>query len=227
MQGNYQHDSHNRRAVSDIISALLLLSITITGGVIIFSFFEGFDVTSVVGGSSDPSLQSVKLVGYDTRDSTGLHGISTLDNQLDSKLCTSSCASDKDLIPSNGGTEFITLTLRNSGLESIFISKLLINDIQHVFDAQTAGAELDASTNASLCTISCPYPKSGKFSITSTNNAIQLTNSEVVVGQDARLIVKLSSEISSDITLLKPLKIQIDTGNLQFKEFIIQSGGAR
>ena len=103
----------------------------------------------------------------------------------------------------------------------------MINDISHTFDTRTAGVNVTASTNHASCTISCPYPKSGQFSITSTLDSMQDTTSEVVVGKDIRIIVKLSSDISPDVKLPKPLKIQIDTGRLQFAEFVIPSGGAR
>lgn len=220
-----------RRAISEVITALLLLAITVTGSVIIYGFFQGFDAVSVAGGSSvEQSVMSAKLVGYDTRDSTGLSGITNLDNKLDSTgLCTTSCISNKDLIPTNDppGTDFIVLEIRNDGLESLFISSITINDISHTFDTLTAGVQLNASENAAACTVSCPYPKSGQFSITSTLDSMQDSTSEVVVGKDIRVIVKLSSDISPDVKLPKPLKIQIDTGRLQFVEFVIPSGGAR
>ena len=218
-----------RRAMSEVITAMLLLGITLTGGVMIYAFFQNTDFSSTAGGTAvENSVMSVKLVGYDTRDSTGLANVTSLDNKLDSiGLCTTSCSSNKDLIPSDGGTDFVVLRLRNDGIESIHIFSININDIQHTFDVLTGGVQLDVTTNAASCSASCPYPKSGQFSIIPTSSSVQKSATEVVVDQDVRLVVKLSSDINPDVELPKPLRIQIDTGRLQFSEFVISSGGAR
>ncbi|WP_148703912.1 hypothetical protein [Nitrosopumilus piranensis] len=230
--GGLIHLSHcmscKKRGVSEIIATLMLMSISLIGTVLVLSFFQNADIANIVGSSEvESSLKSIQLVGYDTRDSLGLSGISSLSNILDAKgLCTTSCSSNPDLIPINSGTEFVVLDLRNNGGESIFLSSLVINDIKHTFDSATSGAVLDASVNAATCTLSCPYPKAGKFSIVPISDNTQKSTNEIVVGQEVRLVIKLSSDISSDIKLTKPLVVQIDTNRLDQEVFIVPTGGA-
>ncbi|MFQ5572867.1 MAG: archaellin/type IV pilin N-terminal domain-containing protein, partial [Nitrosopumilaceae archaeon] len=57
-----------RRAVAEVIATLLLVAIAVVGGTIIFVFSQGFFSQSQVSGT--PTIESVKILGYDARDVT-------------------------------------------------------------------------------------------------------------------------------------------------------------
>jgi len=118
-----------RRAVSEIIATLMILAVTVAGAVFISNAMQGFMFPYDSGKSvTEVRPESVSLFGYDTRDSTNLSDVTGLDNQFNQFLNTTG-ATAVDEIPSQGGTEFIVLHLRNLSTNSIFLHNVLINNI--------------------------------------------------------------------------------------------------
>lgn len=62
--------SRKHRAVAPIIATLLMVAIAVVGGTIIFVFSQGFFNQAQISGT--PSIESVKILGYDARDVTNL-----------------------------------------------------------------------------------------------------------------------------------------------------------
>ncbi len=60
-----------RRAVSPIIATLLLVAIAVVGGTIIFVFSQGFFNQAQVSGT--PTIELIKILGYDARDVANLN----------------------------------------------------------------------------------------------------------------------------------------------------------
>ncbi len=60
----------NHRAVAPVIATLLMVAIAVVGGTIIFVFSQGFFSSSQVSGT--PTIEAIKVLGYDARDSTAL-----------------------------------------------------------------------------------------------------------------------------------------------------------
>jgi len=58
------------RAVAEVIATILLVSIAVVGGTIIFVFSQGFFNQAQISGS--PTIESVKILGYDARDVVNL-----------------------------------------------------------------------------------------------------------------------------------------------------------
>ncbi len=54
------------RAVAEVIATLLLVAIAVVGGTIIFVFSQGFFNQAQISGT--PTIESVKILGYDARD---------------------------------------------------------------------------------------------------------------------------------------------------------------
>ncbi len=67
--GKYR--SHHR-AVAEVIATLLLVSIAVVGGTIIFVFSQGFFNQAQISGT--PTIELVKILGYDARDVVNLIG---------------------------------------------------------------------------------------------------------------------------------------------------------
>jgi len=216
----------NRRGITDIISTMLLMGITVTGASTLTYFVNDSFVSGnlATASSSNTATKSIQLLAYDTRDSTTLLQLSNLDNEFgDQKLCGASCTGVglSDKIPSNGGSEFIMIKIKNNGINSIFLGNIQLNNISYTWDSQVSGTALDTVQNLSS---GGSYPHDGKFSILS--NDIQSTNNEIQSGQTVDLLIKLGSN-SPDILLNKGIRVFLNLGDMHPAEFLIDSGNAR
>ena len=166
-----------RRGVTDIISTMLLMGITVTGASTLTYFVNDSFISGNLSTASslDTATKSVKLLGFDTRDSTTLLQFSNLDNEFDGQLCGVSCTGVglSDKIPSNGGSEFIIIKIKNNGINSIFLEHAQLNNVRHTWDSQTAGATLSTVQDLSS---GGNYPHDGTFSILSDSSTIQYAN---------------------------------------------------
>jgi flagellin-like protein len=221
-----------RRAVSEIIATLLILGVTVAGAVLITNAMDSLTLpSSSRGTASEVHPESVSLIGYDTRDSTNLSGVTGLDNnytESNPSLVTVS-AIEVDKIPSQDGTEFIVLHLRNLSTNSIFLHNVLINNVKHSWDTDAATQVLDPTFTG---VTTGQFPADGKFSIIPIYNGAgppitQLGTNEMVGDEEVRVIVKLSGNILQDIEMWDAVRIQVNYGGVQPTEYIILSGDAK
>ncbi len=220
-----------RRAVAEVISSLLLVVITVVGAVILTSFLdEAFVSGSLATTSTDISTKSIRLFAYDTRDSEGLLGIPNLDNKLgdDVLLGESVSGGNEDNIPFFDGTEFLAIQIENQSLNSVWLQRVNLDGVRHVWDSDTAGIQLDTLTNDGSG--DGKYPDDGKFSLmplyTGGPSPTQFFNTEIEGGQTVILLVKLSSD-SQDITLNQGIRVLLNIGQAELVDFVIESGDAR
>jgi len=228
-----------RRAVSETIATMLLLVITVAGAVMISSFlqdgfFQGINQNpSGVESRSD----SIQLTGFDTRDAVKLINVDFLDNKFvelsggmlcakgNDPKCTMSL--NPDDIPSDDGTEFIALKLRNMNTGSVFLRNIQINNILHDWDEGTAGIKLKAASSLDAGT---KYPRAGNFTIIPSpdrpNSDIQFESQEVKGNEEVRVIIKLSENLS-DIEMWDSMLIVVNFGGSQPAQFIVSSGDAK
>lgn len=215
-----------KRGVSDIIATLLLLGITVAGAVLVSSFLYN---SNLLQPQSNPSSQtaSIKITGYDTRDGANLSVITGFDNFLDAspipgpRLCTTSCNISPNNTPSAGGTEFIILTIRNTGPNPVHVQSVEINNIEHIWNSTTGGQALTMTAPPS-------YPPSGQFSIISTSNTApitQMSDNKLNSNDEVRLVIKLSETISSNIGINEPIKVRFFTDLNDPSAITITSGG--
>ena len=219
-----------RKGITDVISTLLLMSITVAGSATLAYFMNDAFVSGAVSSisSSDVSAKSVHLLAYDTRDSSTLLQMSTLSNSniaSNNILCGVSCKDNVDVIPSNTGTEFIVLKLKNNSIDPIIITNVILNNISHEWDSNTRDIQLDATTN-DVSGLG-KYPSDGTFSvIPSDSPSLHQRKNEIKSGGTADIIIKLGPN-DADIPLNDGIRILLDIGVVQFAEFIIESGDAR
>jgi len=222
-----------RRGQAEIIGTLILLAITVAGAIMVSTFFTSSDITDMtqtiepVIRASTSSVSSVILVGYDTRDKDGLSGITNLDNTGADYLCSLTCAGNDNALPINTGTEFIVLTIRNNGIDTVTITSVRINDVDHLQDATQFGNNLTPGNLAGL-------PDDGTFSAISAVNtngapdpATQLQLATILPEEELRLVVKLTDTFSADIDLNEPMNIRIVTDKFDRTMFIVNSGRTR
>ena len=193
-----------KRAVSETIGTLLLLAITVIGAVLISNFIsDGF----FTGMNQNPegveaASDTLQLTGFDTRDSDTLINVNTLDNVFNQLLCSDGTDPQctitiADDIPSDDGTEFIALQLRNMHTDSIYLRNIQINNELHDWDEGTANTFFDATFSADAGT---KYPRAGFFSIIPAaerpNPTKQFGSQEVRGNEEVRVIIKLSEDLS-------------------------------
>ena len=220
----------NRRGVTEIISTMMLMGITIVGAVILTYFVNDAFINGNLASAStlNSSSENIFLLAYDTRDSSSLLTLLNVDNDNTGFLCRVTCnVAPANSIPVNGGTEFIVLQIQNSGYDSIFLEDISINNVIHLWDSSTSGITLDTSDDY-LSGTNREYPADGMFSIFLVGGSpiIQNENIQIQSGQTVNLLVKLNSE-DSDILLNKGLRILLDTGGIHPTEFFIETGDAR
>jgi len=217
-----------RRAVSVVISSLLILAITIVGAVMISNMISSSSISSISQTSkADVASNSLTLSAYDTRDGATLSSILSLNNKFDNVLCTDTCnSSSRDDIPANDGTDFIVLQLRNKNLFQIPINDIQVNGDTHVWDSQTGGVVF----NANFDNTSGKYPLAGKFSILPVSNLVTLEQQsiqKIESGDEVRIVIKLSDKIQSDIGLGDSIHVLVNLGTTQPVEFLILAGDAK
>jgi len=218
-----------RRAITDIISTMMLMGITVSGATTLTYFVnDGFVSGNLSAASSlNSSPLNVSLLAYDTRDSLSLLKLADVDNEIiiNSFLCGVTCALSPNSIPGNGGTEFIVMQIQNNGINGIFLEDISINNVVHSWDSTTSGVQLDASANAGA---TGKYPIDGMFSILPVGSMpiIQNENYQIQSGQIVNLLIKLGPD-DSDIPLNAGIHILLDTGGIQPIEFMLVSGDAR
>jgi hypothetical protein len=211
--------------MSELIATLLLLMITTAGSMFLAYIVQGSGIGSLdqnPRSSTYPSY-SIRLTGYDTRDGNDLSGIASLDNLFDKKICTSDCQIAPDDIPANGGTEFVVLQIKNVSPKNIHIQQIQINGVLHSWDQQTGGKSFDASAND----LTGKYPLDGKFSIIPTTTLSQKSDNKLHDDEEVRLVVKLSKDITPNISLSKPVQVLVDFGGTRATEFLIMSGDTK
>ena len=218
-----------RRAVSEIIATMMILIVTIVGAVFISNAMQGFILPFDSGESAtDVRPESISLIGFDTRDSTNLSDLTGLDNNFNQFLNTTG-ATQVDKIPSQGGSEFIVLHLRNLSTNSIFLKDVQINNEVHTWDLVAAGQVLDPTHTG---VINGELPADGKFSIlpmyNGTGPTITQKDTDKIVGdEEVRVLIKLSQSIPQDIGMWESLRVLVNYGGTQPAEFIILSGDAK
>ncbi len=217
-----------RRAVTEIISTMMLMGVTISGATTLTYFVND----SFVNGNLDSvatsdSSKNIFLLAYDTRDSSSLLTLLDVDNDATGFLCRDTCIGSPNSIPENGGTEFIVLQIQNSGFDTIFLEDITINNIVHSWDVSTSGIILDTSDNY-LASTNREYPADGMFSILPVGDTPILQNESIQIqsGQIVNLLIKLDL-VEPDIDLNKGLRILLDTGGIHPTEFFIETGDAR
>lgn len=217
-----------RRGITDIISTMLLMGITVTGASTLTYFVNDSFISGnlATASSLNTATKSVQLLAFDTRDSTTLLQLSNLDNKFgDQKLCGVSCTgvSLSDKIPSNGGSEFIVIKIKNTNIDSIFLENIQLNNVIHTWDFQTSGVVLNTVQNLSS---GGNYPRDGKFSILPNSSTVQFVSNEIQSGKTVNLLIKLGPN-DQDISLNKGIRVFLNVGGMHPVEFSIESGNAR
>jgi len=174
--------TRKHRAVAPVIATLLLVAIAVVGGTIIFVFAQGFFSQSQISGT--PTIESIKILGYDGRD------VSALQTHDGGPVLLAASGGDGDSL--NEKHERIAVYLKNDSVQKMLISELRFGGTVYNY---TNTATLDAQGAAS----SIP---GGTYDVwlseDGTNDLMLLEGAaEFQPGQTATVILALDTDFKS------------------------------
>jgi len=195
-----QNKLTSRRAVAPVIATLLLVAIAVVGGSIVFVFSQGFFSSAQISGS--PSIESLKIVGYDATDGTALQ----LHNGLDSGVVQG--VVDNTLGPG----ERIGVYIQNNSVQKVTLSEIRFAGTVYTFipGAASPANQIDAFGGAGLLASST----AGYMIATSGDgilaaDVVDATSAEIQPGQLATVIIQLDENIKVG----RDAQFKLSTGN--------------
>ncbi|NOS62337.1 MAG: hypothetical protein HOO66_04790 [Nitrosarchaeum sp.] len=182
----------SRRAVAPIIATLLLVAIAVVGGSIIFVFSQGFFSSAQVSGA--PNIESLRITGYDARDSTVL----TLHDGLAAGIVQGAA--------SNGLAtgERIAVYLQNNSVQKVTLSEIrLAGSVYSFVPGTVAASTLDAFGGAGLLASSAipgymiATNSNGVAGAETAATVLTTTAGEIQPGQQATVIIQLDENVKT------------------------------
>ena len=189
----------SHKAVAPIIATLLLVAIAVVGGTIIFVFAQGFFSSSQISGT--PQIESVQILGYDSRAVTNLQ-----------------MHDGNPMIASSGNTnanveadERVAVYLTNNSVQKIVLGAVSFGGYTYQYKNVAAPNQLGAWNTANALELT-----PGNFTVlTGTNGGDQLLNQgagELAPGQTATVILDLDSDLR--IGRSSQFKLTTSNGNV-------------
>ncbi len=167
----------SRRAVAPVIATLLLVAIAVVGGAIVFAYAQGFFSSSQISGR--PTIEAVKIVGYDAR------AVAEILNQNGSPFGLGS-GGDGDAQKEAG--ERISVFVKNDSVQAITLSELRFGGSVYQF-ANPAPLTVSALVSG--------YTIAGVVGGTGTDLIATSSVAEIQPGQTGSIVLALSEDMKS------------------------------
>lgn len=177
----------SRRAVAPIIATLLMVAISVVGGILIFVFAQDFFTTSNV---SAPRIESIEIFGYNATDTTDLS------THADISIASMSTATQK-LADSDAFAVFI----RNRGSGPVVIE-----------DVKVYGTSLTFSTSTAAVSGTIP-PDSGWLLTKGTGTPAGKGTQIIEAGEELTVVIAYDSVINGEVKVGRPIPVVIKTGS--------------
>ena len=179
---NLEKRTRKHRAVAPVIATLLMVAIAVVGGSIIFVFSQGFFSQAQISGV--PTIELIKIVGYDARD------VSALQTHDGGPMLLASSGGDAD--SSSEQHERIAVYLKNDSVQKMLVAELRFGGTVYTY-ANTA--TLDAQ--GALSSIA-----GGEYDIWLADDTIvdvMLTEgvAEIQPGQIATVVLALDTDFKT------------------------------
>jgi len=149
-----------------------MVAIAVVGGTIIFVFAQGFFSQSQISGT--PTIEAIKILGYDARDVASLNthdGGSTVDVSSDSAVI------DKNV------DERITVFVKNDSVNTVLFTEIRLGGTVYLY-ANDALTDHDAVT---------PAPDTTQYAVLTAADTILAEDAAILQpGQTATLLLQLS-----------------------------------
>jgi len=123
MTNTLEKRTRKHRAVAPVIATLLMVAIAVVGGTIIFVFSQGFFNQAQVSGT--PTIESVRILGYDARDITNL--------KAHNGITLTAVSSDSTNQGKNIG-EYIIVYVKNDSVGQILFSEIRLGGTVYTYD---------------------------------------------------------------------------------------------
>ena len=184
---------YSQRAVAPIIATLLMVAISVVGGILIFVFAQGFFTDTNIG---TPTFESLEIFGYDARDQAALEMHNddptiTTDDRTVSVAASGNMKTDDAFV----------LYVRNKGAIAITIDKIKVFGVDYLWDVATAAA-ISASTPGA----------DNEFAI-STDGVNIDADPAIEAGQEATILLQYDASDNGKVKIGRPVPIVIITGN--------------
>jgi FlaG/FlaF family flagellin (archaellin) len=168
----------SHRAVAPIIATLLLVAIAVVGGTIIFVFAQGFFSSAQISGT--PTVEAVKILGYDARAVPQLQA----DNGI---IMVAGSAGDTDALVETG--ERVAVYVTNDSVQKVVIAELSFGGTAYNYTTLT-GNTLGAYTGADGLA-------NGEYGILVGTPSSMLSEGagEIQAGETVTIIIDLESDL--------------------------------
>ena len=186
----------SHKAVAPIIATLLLVAIAVVGGTIIFVFAQGFFSSSQISGT--PQIESVQILGYDSRSATIL--------QMHDGNPMVATSGDGDANVEAG--ERIAIYLTNNSVQKIVLGDISFGGTTYAYVNAAAGG-LGPYTTAVVGQL-----RNGNFTVlTGTTGGVDQLLAEgageLKAGQTATIIL----DVDSDLRIGRSSQFKLTTSN--------------
>ena len=166
----------NRRAVAPVIATLLMVAIAVVGGTIIFVFSQGFFSQSQISGN--PSIESVKILGYDARD---VDALNSHDGTPMAATTAGNATGPTNALGKNVG-ERVAIYVKNDSVQQILFSEIRLGGTVYTYD-----------TTATVVDINDANFVDGEYEILlDSSSVLQEQAGTVQPGQTATIFVDLT-----------------------------------
>lgn len=169
--------NNSHRGVAPVIATLLLVAIAVVGGAIVFAYSQNFFSSSQISGR--PTIEAVKIMGYDARDVMHIHD--------QNGVLFNGTASGGTPNAQKQISENVAIYVKNDSVQSVTISELRFGGATYDFETATI-ADLSA-LNAGRYTIAGVGGGTGIHRITSSAVA------EVQPGQTVSIVLSLGEDM--------------------------------
>lgn len=191
---------YSQRAVAPIIATLLMVAISVVGGILIFVFAQGFFTDTSI---QSPQVESLEIFGYDARDRAGLR------THIFDPAATEGAAGGTPTISTAPTAttlglrdgDAITVFVRNKGAGQVAIDRIQVFGSDYLWVATSP-----ASTSA---------PANQKFSVSLDGLPLTAVAGSPVIGpgQDATIIIRYEQDTNGPVKVGRPIPVTIVTGS--------------
>ena len=176
----------SHRGIAGIIVALVLVAIAVVGGIVVFTFMQGFISETQVTG---PTFTVLQVVGSNATDATSIsthRGIQIpVNNAVGNTLAD--------------GDQF-TVFVRNKSVNIVVIDHITVFGSTHDYDTD--------------CTaIGDTAPQEDKFCITVDGTSTGLSSPVIQGSQEFTIIIGYDSDVNGQVGIGRPIPVKVITAD--------------
>jgi len=168
-------EKRNHRAVAEVIATLLLVAIAVVGGTIIFVFAQGFFSQAQISGT--PTVEAVKIIGYDARDVDFLKAHDNTD-------MAAGTGGDPAVIGKNAD-ERVAVYVKNDSVNQVLFTEIRLGGTVYSYDTSASLSPFGDATDL--------IP--GEYSILSDSSTILQEQTAILQpGQTGTILIDLEDD---------------------------------